>query len=139
MPAEAYSPAAQPQGPPVPRPPAPLVAERMLAAVIAWWGFILLLPHSTFADSRGYDSMANLAPESAWGAAMLLLGLIQMGGILAASRGIYRLRLRRAVLWTEIGFFAFAAAAIASGNPWAASWGWDLIFVFTAAWSLQRV
>lgn len=42
------------------------------------WGLIVLLPVATFGTSHTYDAMASLAPEWAWGLAVLLVGILQL-------------------------------------------------------------
>lgn len=55
-------------------------AEWALAAVIFLWGWVLLLPHATF-DLPAYHIMRAMAPETVWGFACVLIGVVRLGAL----------------------------------------------------------
>lgn len=90
--------------------PEPL--EVLSGALLLVWGVVLLLPPPTFGTSPGYAFMARLAPEGLWAVGALLLGLLQIGGMLYE-----RLALRIAASGLALWFWSSIAAAIFLANP----------------------
>ena len=52
--------------------------EAMMAGITGLWGVWLLLPFSTFASSASFREMQAFAPEWAWGAWFVVLGVYKV-------------------------------------------------------------
>jgi hypothetical protein len=97
----------------------PRILEWFVAWVTTLWGAVLLLPAETFKAS-GWMFFRAVAPEEAWGALMLLLGLGRLAGLLVnGSLPVVTpwIRIVAAccgfVVWVGISF-GFALAGIVS-------------------------
>lgn len=110
-------------------------AEVQSALALILWGFWLWNPYwQTFASSKSFDAMAYIAPETIWGAAVLVSGTIQIAAFVGEHK---RVRIAACVggifLWATITFM-FAQANIAStGTPAYA------LFTLNNLWALLRL
>lgn len=92
--------------------------ELLLGLLATLWGLGLLNPWShTFVSAPGFSAMALLAPEWAWGVAVAVLGLLQLGGL----RGRHP-QARRVGALGGLFVWAFVGVMIFRGN-WAGL-GW---------------
>lgn len=58
----------------------PRLSEWFVAAVTLQWGIVLLLPPETLAGPS-WSVFRSLMPEVDWGAIMVILGLLRLGGL----------------------------------------------------------
>jgi hypothetical protein len=105
--------------------------EIVLMYVSVAFGLKLLSPETTFDSSNAFIVMSKIAPEWAWGGAMLLTGLTRLIGIYRHS-----LVIRRAVsfvsllLWTSISISFFLSNPSGTGPITFST------FAFASAWCL---
>lgn len=59
----------------------PRQMEWFMAGITTLWGAVLLLPAETF-EGRAWMVFRAIWPESAWGALMLVLGVIRLAGLI---------------------------------------------------------
>ena len=114
----------------------PRSAEVVSAAVLLWWGLVLLMPWRTFDSSRTFRAMQDLMPEQWWGLLALAIGVPQAVGIfLALTTGSHGLvTLRRTCLVLTTAWWGFIAAEIAQGNPHGTGVGVYAILCLATAW-----
>lgn len=88
------------------------------------FGVWFLLPFDTFSDTNTYRLMGQIAPEEVWGILFLVIGVIQMWGLVDGRHYIIR-------SWVSlIGVNLWLALSILSlyGNPSSPGFGVTLVF-----------
>lgn len=58
----------------------PRLSEWFVALVTFLWGVVLLLPAATF-DGPSWVIFRSIMPELGWGALLMILGLLRLGGL----------------------------------------------------------
>lgn len=98
------------------------------------WGLWLLLPMDTFGSlAPAYRTLAQLAPETVWGAWMFGLGVAVCWGITFGS-----LRLRRRLQFVHFLSWALISGAFLVANPAAAATQ-HLVTAVVCGWVYLRI
>ncbi len=113
-----------------------LTATRtMLAIAELLWAITLFMPGNTF-DRPTYKILSNIAPETAWAFAFLLMGLVQSYILLRAE---YHDRLAVWFAATNMSFWTFVCIAmILSVSPFPAAISGEIALAFGSSWVFVR-
>ncbi len=76
------------------------------------WGFVFLLPASTFNSTRTYDAMSSIASENVWGTALCMIGILHLASIFS-----FQLLARIIMQIISIAVWLFMSTMFAIGNP----------------------
>lgn len=87
--------------------------EAMLTGIMAWIGFLLMLPGETFASGSSFSVMQSIAPEVDWGMAAWLVALVGVFGLATPHR-----LLRLVCLVTVAAAHGTFALCLFLANPW---------------------
>ena len=107
--------------------------EAIVALLLGWWGFWLLLPSSTFSSAPVYEPMRDLMAEGLWGLGFLMLALTH--GLTFVR--VYK-RLRIVCLASEAAASTFISVMLYLGNPGGTGWGQYLILAIACVGMAAR-
>lgn len=114
----------------------PATTELLSASVALAWASALLDPFTdTFGSAAGFNAMADLAPDWAWGLVCLAIGIAGIAGWVTG-----RYRLRRTALLGAVGLWAVIAAMLCTSNYAGTGWRVYLLVAAGAAlgyWQLE--
>lgn len=93
--------------------------EARIAAFTLAWGVWLLLPFRTFTSvTAAYVEMEKVGSETAWGLAVVTIGLLKLWGILTGGR--WRRLLfgcLAGALWTSVAVLFYLSSPASTGVP----------------------
>lgn len=111
-----------------------LAVEVATTSIAIWWGIILILPYDTFSEAVAYGAMSTLAPEFVWALVLLLIGFLQLYGIV---RDHYSFK--RFTLLFATGVWIFIATMFALGSPFNTATGTYVIIGCLTGWLYTKV
>ena len=108
--------------------------EVSITSLSLWWGIILILPFHTFSTSDSYAAMQQIAEENVWAVFMLLLGTVQLAGMV-----FDRFHLKRTGLLIATFIWFFIASMFAMGTPITTATGTYVIMGCLSGWLYMKV
>lgn len=111
-------------------------SELFTGLVAFWWGVSLLNPLWLSFHNNGsvYRLMDDIASENAWGAALFLLGAVQLTSLICEWW-----RVRRAAALLSCGLWGFMSYIVISNTPMAPISIFAPSFLFASAWAYLRM